>query len=179
MRAAVWVIGTSHRFQARTHWTSNSEQEQFKTLVRDAVLTHLALAIAEETSHEANAKEGVQSTICDEVSQEVFGTCALYVDPDNAERVALGIADVTVIRAELRDARGRIADAEIAAKERAVRCSDQKREREWIRRLRGHNRFPVLLVCGADHVQSFCTQAGKHGLTVEIVVKDWEPTHQG
>ena len=183
----VILIGTSHTFQTRTPKTTTTVHDAFAALVRHAATQHQVCLIAEETSHEANMQEGVESTICDEVSQLLFGTNACYVDPHNAERAVLGIEDVSSIRmAMLAEAirkapRGAspveiMAEADrLAVADPRVRMSDEKREREWIRRLRVQDKFPALLVCGANHVLPFRAQAAADGLTVEIAVEDWQP----
>jgi hypothetical protein len=184
----IFVIGTSHVFQARTSRTTMATQESFKALVQDASTEHRVRLIAEEWSDEGLRIDGVAQTICDEVSAEKLNSKSCYVDPNNDERRELGIEDVGHIERQIlhsaimqapRGARREDISKQTARRTAAdprVRASHEKRETEWIRRLKMQDVFPVLLVCGADHVHSFTDLAKRNGLTVTLLHADWQPT---
>lgn len=148
--------------------------------------------IAEETNDDGLRIDGVTRTICDEVAQDLLHNKSLFVDPTNDERTELGIENVDVVRTQIsfeafmrappgtgqddigRDSIVRETANSIAADPR-ICASHEEREREWLRRLKGQGVFPVLLVCGADHVRSFTDLARSDGLAVTIAYSDWEP----
>jgi hypothetical protein len=83
--------------------------------------------IAEEISVEGLLG---RRTVCDEVAEEE-NLSHILCDPTRSERQALNISKDN------------------------TPSDDKKRETEWLRRLVQSCRFPVLFVCGANHVCSF------------------------
>jgi hypothetical protein len=191
LKLEILLIGTCHLFQTRTSSTTLATQGLFKSLVLNSVKQHGVRLVAEETNREVLRIDGVASSICDEVAAETTPSSCLYVDPTSDERERLGIENVDHVRAQIgidvfmRAARGASHEeirGEIArrtALDRRVRENHEKREREWVRRLKAKNESPVLLVCGADHVESFFELAKRVGLGVAVLHPDWEPTGEG
>lgn len=54
--------------------------------------------------------------------------------------------------------------------------TEQDREKYWLSVLAGVQHFPVLVICGATHVESFSALLGQSGYEPCIVVKDYEQT---
>ena len=78
--------------------------------------------------------------------KEVADSCGVkhvYCDPDRKERELLGI------------------------------LNDEDREREWLTRLRKRNIRPALLICGAQHVDSFAKLMRQHGVLVTVLFGEW------
>lgn len=67
----------------------------------------------------------------------------LYMDPDTAERAEAGIS------------------------------TDDQREQEWLRRLRGFDARRPLIVCGNGHVDSFAARLGAAGFRVSVLSCNW------
>lgn len=156
--------------------------------MQDASTHHRVSLIAEEMSDEVLRNYEETQTICDEVAVEKLNNTSCFVDPNNDERRQLGIENVDHVKPEIfhelimqyppgarREDICREA-AKRTATDPRVRVSHEKRELEWIRRLKVQNQFPVLLVCGADHVHSFSDLAKRIGLTVTVLHADWHPT---
>ena len=184
----IFLIGTSHALQLRTPQISTAAQESFKSLVANTCARHRARLIAEEMSDEALQNRGATQTICGEIAAEAPDTGHLLVDPNIDERRQLGIENVDHVppeifhtlhmqsaRATSLDDLRREADIRAAADPR-VRSSHDKREKEWVRRLELKNQFPILLVCGANHVQSFSELAENMGFVVTVLHADWHPS---
>jgi hypothetical protein len=88
-------------------------------------------------------------TVCDEVAKKE-NLFHILCDPTCSERQALGIS-----------------------KENTP-SDDEKREKEWLRRLMQSCRYPVLVVCGANHLCSFAQLCRDQGLVPTIVTDDFE-----
>ncbi|MFQ5799920.1 MAG: hypothetical protein ACE5JJ_04180 [Nitrospinota bacterium] len=58
---------------------------------------------------------------------------------------------------------------------KAIRNEHAKREKIWLDKLRHLNIWPVLFVCGAEHVNPFCELLKKERLTPKVVCGDWSP----
>jgi len=177
MGKKIYLIGTSHSFQLRTPKAPLKPAEKtFKSLLNNAVLQHAVRLIGEEMSIE---KVGAMQSICKEVSDEL-GIAHCYCDPDTIERAALGISncDENLILAQIltRCSSGQRITREEAEKETAqvMRPWYKKREKEWLHRLLTHNQFPVLFICGANHVSFFRDLAISHDLSVTILHHDWD-----
>jgi hypothetical protein len=110
------------------------------------VRTHAVQSIAEEMSIEPLRG---RHTVCDEVAKKE-NLFHILCDPTCSERQALGIS-----------------------KENTP-SDDEKREKEWLRRLMQSCRYPVLFVCGANHVCSFAQLCRDQGLVPTIVTDDFE-----
>jgi len=52
---------------------------------------------------------------------------------------------------------------------------DSPREHYWLDRLFELACWPVLFVCGANHVDTFTAKAKARGRTVSVLHHDWEP----
>lgn len=50
----------------------------------------------------------------------------------------------------------------------------RKRETVWCDRLLSFDKWPVLFVCGANHVESFSSLLAERGLDVEVLESCWE-----
>jgi hypothetical protein len=57
--------------------------------------------------------------------------------------------------------------------EEEVVASHTIRERYWLTQLLQLGSWPVLFVCGADHIHSFCAMLKSEGVNVDVVVHDW------
>jgi len=171
---AVHLIGTSHQYQVRGTDVSVA-YDAFRLVVLDAARAHRVSIIAEELSLEAEQQGGGQGSVCREVADELcLAHC--YCDPDTVERTALDIEGMPAIKNRIFFAarRGATQDERDEEAKPQIRNSNDKREREWLSRLTSQNLFPVLFVCGADHVDSFAALLWKHDINVHVVHRDWQ-----
>lgn len=142
----IFIVGTSHEsYQIRPRCGPQDGADTFKQYISQAARTHSVKTVAEEMSLEA--LKG-RLTVCDEVAKEE-NLSHILCDPTYSERAALGIS------------------------KEDTPSNAKKREKEWLRRLEPCI-FPVLFVCGANHVCSFAQLCRDEGLVPTIVDCDFE-----
>lgn len=146
----VIVVGTSHSIQLGTEGINHSVCEELRVFLEDLCRTYDIRTIAEEMSAEALTESKCANSVpmrLDESLQLQHWFC----DPGRLERVRLGIYQENDIRAQA--FLSGWSESEISAR---ILASHAIRERYWLNELRALNHWPVLFVCGADHVASFC-----------------------
>ena len=144
---AILIVGTSHeQYQIRPQCGPQDGADAFKQHVEQTLKTHTVQSIAEEMSI-----EGLRGrcTVCDEIAKE-RKLPHILCDPTRLERYDLGITEGN------------------------SPSDDEKREKEWLRRIVQSCRYPVLFVCGANHVCSFAQLCQNEGLVPTIVTYDFE-----
>jgi hypothetical protein len=95
-----------------------------------------------------------------------------YCDLDQAQRNNAGVRDVNATKID------GIRNGWSAEKtEEEIRKSQSIRERHWKGELLRLNKWPVLFVCGADHVLPFQQLLQENGLSAEVAFHDWAPNH--
>lgn len=144
----LFLIGTSHRYQKGLRFAPEGCYDEFKGMLSAAAQSHSIKTIAEEMSEEALGNDTV--SLCAEVA-ETLAISHVFCDPSEAERAAAGL---------------RVEDCLVTW---------GGRELEWVARLRGQ-RFPVLFVCGANHVDCFAERCRARGIAVVVMQEDWEPS---
>ena len=158
LRAAI-LVGTSHSLQR-----GSLELKEFLEIVcRDFKVN----AVAEEVSQEALVEKECAVSIPMQVASAI-DICHRLCDPDNAQRVKLGIWQQADIR--VRALPKTLSESEVEAQ--LAECN-ARRERYWLDQLQDLNVWPVLFVCGADHVASFSELLRQAGIGVHIAAKDW------
>ena len=165
----VIVVGTSHSIQLGKNGASGEADEQFTAFLESICHRYRVRVVAEEMNTEALA-ENKRST---SIPQRLATSLKLehrFCDPNRSERIALGILQENDIRARAFGSGS--SEAEIVA---CVAESHQKRERYWLDQLRALDRWPVLFVCGADHVGSLATLLEREGIAKLIAAQDWAP----
>ena len=97
----------------------------------------------------------------------------LFCDPDGKQRALLEIEDETAIEIERLHHRS-ISDGEA---KRRIRESWTKREHYWLGRLLEvpESEWPVLFICGKEHVERFSTILKQRAFSVTVIRKDWKP----
>lgn len=93
-----------------------------------------------------------------------------FCDPNRAERTKQGIRQENEIRGQAFFANPTLSESEIAAR---VTESYAKREQYWLAQLDGLSVWPVLFICGADHVTSFCNLLKQKSIAARVAAKDW------
>jgi hypothetical protein len=163
---SISIIGTHHPIQLEGN-VEKSGQDEFVALIEQVVHLLGIELIAEEMS-----EEGLDGTNCSTASKVALelGIEHLFCDPTTEERRALGIADVGRIKAFA--AMG-LRRAESASEQ--IKAAYSRREREWLRRIEEAKTWPVLFVCGADHVEPFRRLCSESGLKVQVLEGEWIP----
>lgn len=98
----------------------------------------------------------------------------LFCDPDSKQRDLLGIEDAD--RLDLDCFFEGITSDEA---ERRKNESWTKRESYWLEQLQkevSESEYPVLLICGAKHVDTFSKLLEENDFNVTCICKDWEPS---
>jgi hypothetical protein len=143
----VFIIGTTHLFQfGPTPLTplSPSQFDEFRKFLRQSAQRQHVQVIAEEMSLEALAKRNLIGGSLPSQIAKELGLVHRYCDPDNPTRQEKGIS-------------GNLA-----------------REAYWRDQILSLGLFPVLFVCGANHVESFSAILCESMVSVEIIDRDWE-----
>ena len=155
----VIVVGTSHTIQ-----TADLELQPFL----DSLCQEFKIqAVAEEMNEEALAENNCVASIPIRVAN-ALQIPHRFCDPSRIERAKLEIRQENDIRISAFPST--LSESEVAAH---VAESHAKRERYWLKQLRSLNLWPVLFVCGADHVPSFCRILKAEGIGVHIAAEDW------
>jgi hypothetical protein len=152
----VVIVGTSHSYQIPPTGPAANELRAF---LGEIVNTHLVRVIAEEMSQEALANWDVTSTLCLELAIAT-GVSHRYCDLDGAQRSAAGVRDVHHMKAD-----GFIYGWSTEQIEQEIRASHSIRERHWMTELLDLNNWPVLFICGAEHVLPFQQLLQENGLS--------------
>jgi hypothetical protein len=159
------LIGTSHKYQL----PDNADASAFANLIRSSIDSSDAAAIAEEMSLEALAQKGASQSICSEVANE-RAIRHLYCDPDNETRNRLTIQGENDIR--LAGFFNNLSEGEI---EKNIHASHDRRELYWLSRILQFNCWPIIFICGANHVDSFSAKIRAGNLSPEVLERDWSP----
>jgi hypothetical protein len=164
----VILVGTSHVFQK----VGGRGAEEFRQFVKWAAIDHNVAAIAEEASPEAlrDTTGEAAKSVCQILSSEMT-LHHRFCDPENKERKVAGIVGMQQIQIEgWRHHDGK--DGEWAKRE--IQVSHDKRESIWLKRMQELDAWPMLYVCGANHIRSFRVKLEGAGIIVEVVVEDWD-----
>jgi peptide subunit release factor 1 (eRF1) len=142
----LFLIGTSHTLQKGLIGAPEGCYAEFKGIVRQVAQNNLVKTIGEEMS-----KELLINTVslCEEVAKEL-DILHIFCDPNKSERKSLDLP------------------------ESDCPTTWSPRENEWLNRLNSAQ-FPILFVCGANHVDSFAQKCDDKGIAVAVLERDWEP----
>lgn len=143
---AIFVLGTRHTLQRGLANAPGGTYEAFRQIIRQAVRRHSIRTIGEEMSLTAL---GETVSLPKKLATELR-ISHLFCDPDERERLLLGIpvTDCPATRSQ--------------------------RESEWLNRLQSAS-FPVLFICGAEHVDSFFEKCEVQGIVTKVIERDWAP----
>lgn len=150
-RAKLFLFGTDHRLQCGGPNCLPTESAAFVEEISHVCRAHGVKRISEEMSADGLTRHGVLATnTCTAASS--LGLPHEQVDLDMAEQYALGLFDAALLSAlslkRQPDGGGRL-------RARIGKVSDEVRERVWALRILRGDQWPVLLVLGADHINSF------------------------
>lgn len=164
----VAIIGTCHSYQR-----GQIDAEAFEQMVESYASAYSFAAIAEEMSRDALAEHGLKQSICERVADRRHLDHS-YVDPDGPMRTTLGIEPT--MNVDWAGMKGCPYSRQEIEQHNWNR-NFHPREKYWLERLHKFDRWPVLFVCGADHVESFAAKVKGAGRSYVILEFDWpEPT---
>lgn len=162
----VVIVGTSYSYQIPTTGPAANE---FRAFLIKICNTHLVRAIAEELHEDTLADWHITSSLCHELAN-VTGLSHRYCDLNGAQRKAAGVRGVNDTKFE-----GIINNWSPEKTQQEIRVSQAIRERHWMKELLDFNNWPVLFICGADHVEPFQQLLQESGLSAEVAASDWAP----
>jgi len=144
MKPQVIIVGTRHSLQAGDDSYSPSQLKAFDDLLDRITKKYRVKFIAEEMSRDVLGDFGVTATVAKTLADSKK-LAHRYVDLTCQERSALGV-ECTGLRQTGRAAG--LSAAQFAALEKTVA---ELRECVWLVRVLDSNKWPVLLICGANH----------------------------
>lgn len=169
----VLLIGTHHTYQygagsAYFGGCTQEEESAFRHLVQRLAHRFEVSGLAEELNEDGLSQHKVRhSVLQQEASALQLPHC--FCEPGLAERADLGIRQSNEVKAT-----GWIRGWSNEEVKSALLDEFKKREAVWCDRLLVQDAWPVLFVCGADHVPSFSSLLLERGLKVEVLETCWE-----
>lgn len=170
MKVAV-VVGTNHSIQRGENLKDN-----FKSYLINLCETHNIKTIAEEINE--NADFIVAKTVCQDLNID-----HIIIDPKPTEYDKLGIKKYNTIEYQIMniynlDSRPSITngtpnDALIEFESRLRDQHFHPREVEWLKRIQEHNNWPILVICGSNHFESFCNLLSDNHISVISCESNW------
>lgn len=167
IQTMVIVVGTRHSIQAGADSSYRAASEDLKSFLESLCRTYDVQGVAEEMSTEALAEKKCSASVPMRLAN-FLGLEHRLCDPERSERDRLGICQENDIRAQAFSQNW--SEAKISS---SLVESHTKREQYWLGKLRNLNRWPVVFVCGADHVDSFCALLEQEAFSVHVAAKDW------
>ena len=175
MRPTVFVLGTCHALQCGAAECGADRIDRLEQEIRRVLSEYGIKRVAEEMSEdglrEILGEKATQETVCQRVSPDHIPVG--LVDLGKRERTCLSLSDDDIARFVV---------------ERVVDNSEWKRIREllidfcgsvresvWVARVLSGGEWPVLFVCGADHVDSVTRLFEGKGVQVTIICPDFDP----
>lgn len=159
------MLGTNHEIQRGNF----IQKEEFRLYLEQLVNDHEIKAIGEEINDD-------NPTIS--LAKEVATNNAIaykIIEPNPNEYDELKIEHVHNIdyqfrcRYDLEESPSNISLRKLAYEEYDSRIQNtyRTREAEWLKRLQKLDKWPVLVICGADHFQPFCKLLIENGINVK------------
>jgi hypothetical protein len=164
----IYIIGTNHEYQNGENVTKE-DILSFKAYLRYIRKKYSIKAIAEEMNKETLSEVNQISSTCESLVEEL-SIVHRYCDPDRTERKKLGIRQENEVR--LNGFSSRMTEEEIRD---SIRIENVKREKIWLKNIQKLNIFPLLFICGANHVNSFSKITSSSGFLCNILCNDWTP----
>lgn len=167
MKPLVIIIGTGHRLQAGHNSYSPSQLKRFADFLETTRKKYRIKFIAEEMSNDVLADFGVTASVA-KIFADRKKLAHSYVDLTCQERATFGIDRLALN--QTRQATG-LSAVQFAALEATV---GGLRECLWLVRVLGANKWPMLLICGANHAPRVRQLFNTVGKLAVIEVNDYE-----
>ncbi len=177
----IYILGTSHDYQCGGEKLGRSKHEDkfcsrlevttFRNELRTICKSNNILRIAEEMTAHGRARRSVKKTIGAKVARELEIEHH-EVDLSPKERKSISLTDAPLINVihvfNPADCGSRFRDS-------MEQLFADVRERVWAARIIEKPQWPVLFICGADHVDSFSKIITLLGFDQEILHRDYKP----
>lgn len=144
MKPSVIIIGTNHLIQTGDARYTPKQHAEFSSILRKTIRKYRIKLIAEEMSEDALADYGVTETLAKGIANSKEISHA-YIDLAAPERSSLRIDRLNLHQMAQRS---RLTPAQWCTLEI---LAGQARETIWLMRILQMNKWPVLLICGANH----------------------------
>ena len=169
MAPSIFIFGTSHPLQCGTDKYSEDAVNNYRSYIREICSTEGINIIVEEMSREGLTHYEAESTIASSVAEELQIE-HLCVDLESQEREKLKVSDgdLAIIAINL----SRTGSAGAIRDDLTHRLSSPIRERYWIASILSKNVWPVLFICGSDHVVSVASIIG--GIIERVVIHEYD-----
>ena len=170
----IFLLGTNHANQYIGH--KDGFYSEFAKCLKEIAQRIEIDLIAEEMSEAA-----LKTVACEATARRVAGDLGInhaLCDPDNSERIALGILTDVQLRERL-GIRSVIPPNKVQCLARLESESGQIREKEWLRRLECIAPTNCLFILGAKHVTSFAQLLTSRGFANQVLCQKWEPVKNG
>ena len=169
----LYLVGTSHCYQygagaKRKVVCTVAQERAFRDFIRSLALQLKAVGLAEELNEEGLLAAEKSASVLQALAQEL-AVPHLLCEPSRSERAALGAHEETWIRSIAFMDEKTEAEVQLELGEQF-----RKRETVWLDRLESFALWPILFVCGADHVTSFSSRAAGRDVVVVLVHADWQ-----
>ncbi len=174
----VFIMGTSHPLQCGVKSCSPESIAALENVIRRILSEYSIGRIAEEMSADGLAEvlkgEETRSTVCQRIAGDIP---VVFVDLGREERAALclGRGDIDAFMFS----HGRSNSEQEWVRDVLSDLAAEVRERVWVARILSGPEWPVLFVCGADHVASAKTLFTRVGVRSTIVYRDFDPDEYG
>jgi hypothetical protein len=167
MDRKILVLGTNHGFQREDSKFSIALHLEFADFLLRTIQDGSVVAIAEENNLEALAEHSRDMSVPERIAAEL-GIPHRHCDPNHQTRAELGIRQENSIRVQYFPKK--VSETEVLNE---LNTSDRKREEYWLQQLLALNSWPVLFICGANHVDPFLKLIENNGIQTSLIASDW------
>ena len=166
----IGLIGTSHPYQTAEERCPPQGAQAFQRFLSEACRRYGIRTVAAEMNAEALAEVKRNESIPQRVAKDL-SLKHRFCDPNREERGKLGIFQENYLRIKSFP-NPPMPEDEI---KRQLLEGDRRREQYWLECLLTEPQveWPVLFICGADHVKSFERILKDKGFSVECIAEDW------
>lgn len=172
MQRRLFIIGTNHTLQCGASPYVAKDVDAFRKIIRSTCKKRRIKFIAEEMSDEGLNQKSVSQSVCCGLGTEL-AVDVEYVDPNEVLRSTLGIGDVGIRLAAIPP--GHMSPDKQLEKLFRKELIDNVRESLWLAKILQKNVWPVLFVCGTDHVKSIEKRAKRLKIEAIVIHADYQP----
>jgi hypothetical protein len=169
MNTSLYILGTSHDLQCRSADCTSTSVASFEADLRTTCHTLGIRCIAEEMTQEGLTRYNVTKTVGERMARDM-AIPHQYVDLGPEERHRLSLDNSAVISAWESHL---VSDGGAALRPAFDKLVDGVRERCWSPRILTLKEWPVLFVCGADHIKGVNGLWNSLGLHAKVVHEDY------
>lgn len=169
----IYLIGVDHRIQHDGHGSANDDQRSlFSAYIEEEVLRLKIKVLAEEFSDYAVRSSVASNSTVREISYRL-GLQHIFCDPDLKERDALAIPrEKEMLEVLGINSLKRTKDDDLKLKKEKEKYFPA-REEFWFERISEVIDQNILIIIGAEHVNTFPWVLEKYGCEYEILNNNW------